>query len=338
MSRAPAFSIITPTYNRAASLERAIRSVQRQTLDDYEHLIVDDASTDGTRQLVESMADPRIRYLRFDRWQGANPARNAGIKVARAAWIMLLDSDDELLPHRLDVAQRRIWRHPDVDLFISSFQMMKNDRSSEATNPDATLSGEQLEQALMSYALAIAGTSIIVRRSHVLRVGGFTPCLMRQQDRDVLLKLSRLGGARLSSQIDWIKHCSPDSISENPCGFVESLEAMFAQHPQLASQYRELLGYQVSRYMLRAALNGAVREAWASWRVCRRSPQLGFGLLEMARDYVIGKRYRRQFVHTIGQASETAEDDSTWPSTIPISRAFAAGAAHAGTSLQRRAA
>lgn len=337
MSRSPAFSIITPTFNRAASLERAIRSVQRQTLDDYEHLIVDDASTDGTRQLVESMADPRIRYLRFNRWQGANPARNAGIRAARAAWIVLLDSDDELLPHRLDAAQRRIRRYPDVDLFISSFQMRKNDRESTATNPDAYLTGEQLEIALMSYAFAIAGTSIAARRLHLLRVGGFTPNLLRQQDRDVLLKLSRHGGARLSAQVDWIKHCSPDSISESPRGFVESLEAMFAQHPQLAARYRELLGYQVSRYLLRAALNGAVREAWASWRVCRRSPQLGFGLLEMARDYMIGKHFRRQFARTLGQFSEAAEDDSTWPSTIPI-RAIAAGAAHAGTSFQRRAA
>jgi hypothetical protein len=57
----------------------------------------------------------------------------------------------------------------------------------------------------------------------------------------------------------------------------------------------------------------------------------------MARDYVIGKRFRRQFVRMIAQVSETAEDDSTWPSTIPI-RAFAAGAAHAGTPFQRRAA
>lgn len=337
MSRSPAFSIITPTYNRVATLDRAIRSVQRQTFTDYEHLIVDDASTDGTRQLVESIEDSRIRYLRFDRWQGANPARNAGIKVARAAWIVLLDSDDELLPHRLDAAQRRIRRYPDVELFVSSFQMRKHDRQSQATNPDAYLTGEQLEQALMSYALAIAGTSIIVRRSHVLRAGGFTPSLLRQQDRDVLLKLSRLGGARLSAEVDWIKHCSPDSISESPRGFVKSLDAMFAQHPQLAARYRELLGYQVSRYMLRAALNGSLREVWASWRVCRRSQQMGFGLVEMARDYVIGKRLRRRLVRELGQFSEATEDDSPWPSTIPM-RAIAAGAAHTGTSFQRRAA
>jgi len=337
MSRSPAFSIITPTYNRAASLERAIRSVQRQALTDYEHIIVDDASVDGTQQLVESMADPRIRYLRFDRWQGANPARNAGVNVARAAWIALLDSDDELLPHCLSAAQRRIRLHPDVDLFISSFQMWKHDRYGNATNPDAYLNPEQLEQALMSYALAIAGTSITVRRSQLLRAGGFTPSLLRQQDRDVLLKLSRLCGARLSSQIDWIKHCSPDSISENPNGFVKSLEAMFAQHPQLAARYRELLGYQVSRYMLRAALNGDVKEAWASWRICRRSPQMGFGLLEMARDYVIGKRFRRQFARELGECFIGADDEPNWPATLPM-RAIAVGAAQHATALQRRAA
>ena len=98
----PQFSVVIPTFNRARLVGRAIRSVLAQTIDDFEVLVVDDGSTDGTREAVEGFADPRVRLVALTRNQGAAAARNAGIAAARGALISLLDSDDEYSPVLLE--------------------------------------------------------------------------------------------------------------------------------------------------------------------------------------------------------------------------------------------
>src|SRR5262245_7829489 len=94
-SSLPAVRIVLPTYNRAALLPRAIRSVLRQTYSDFELIVVDDGSEDATADAIQCFADPRLRYLRLPSNRGAGAARNAGIRMARAAFIAFQDSDDE---------------------------------------------------------------------------------------------------------------------------------------------------------------------------------------------------------------------------------------------------
>ncbi|MDA0658383.1 MAG: glycosyltransferase family 2 protein [Planctomycetota bacterium] len=164
MNRTPEVSIITPTYNRQQSLERAIRSVQQQTFDNYEHIIIDDCSTDDTQKFVWSLDDPRIRYIRFREWRGANPARNCGIGTARAEYLTFLDSDDEYLPERLETTLRHFREAPDVQLLLSSFHTVKRGRFANAINAGVYVSGPDLEHALMASAIYIAGSSISVKR------------------------------------------------------------------------------------------------------------------------------------------------------------------------------
>jgi glycosyltransferase involved in cell wall biosynthesis len=97
----PYFSIIMPVYNRAGLVPRAIRSCLSQTFGDFEIVVVDDASTDGSVEVVRSFTDTRIRLLIHDRNMGRCPARNTGMAAARGQWFVFLDSDDELLPEAL---------------------------------------------------------------------------------------------------------------------------------------------------------------------------------------------------------------------------------------------
>lgn len=95
------FSIIIPTYNRADLLPLAIKSVLAQTMPDWELIIVDDGSTDETRQSVAPfLHDARIRYL-YKENEGRSVARNTGAAVAQHPWLLFLDSDDELTPNAL---------------------------------------------------------------------------------------------------------------------------------------------------------------------------------------------------------------------------------------------
>lgn len=96
----PYFSIILPTYNRAHLLSKAIESVLAQTFTDWELVIVDDGSTDNTKELVTAYADDRIRYI-YQENQERSAARNNGIKQSRGAYICFLDSDDYFLKDKL---------------------------------------------------------------------------------------------------------------------------------------------------------------------------------------------------------------------------------------------
>jgi glycosyltransferase involved in cell wall biosynthesis len=112
----PAVSIILPTYNRASFLPQAFASIDAQTFREWEIVVVDDGSTDGTREIVESLPpqlQARLRYV-YRQNGGAYAARNTGLDVARGESIAFFDSDDEWLPHHLQDCVAALERHADI--------------------------------------------------------------------------------------------------------------------------------------------------------------------------------------------------------------------------------
>ena len=100
----PRISVVMPAYNAAETILNALDSAQAQTFDDIEIIVIDDASTDATFDLVRdrSMADPRICLYRLETNSGPATARNQGIAVAKGEWIALLDADDSMVGNRLE--------------------------------------------------------------------------------------------------------------------------------------------------------------------------------------------------------------------------------------------
>jgi len=89
----PRVSVIIPTYNRERLVGRAIESVLGQTYDDFEVIVVDDASSDGTEAILRVYDDPRLRYLRHETNRGGGAARNTGIAVTGGRCTAVLDDD-----------------------------------------------------------------------------------------------------------------------------------------------------------------------------------------------------------------------------------------------------
>jgi teichuronic acid biosynthesis glycosyltransferase TuaG len=118
-------SIVMPAYNAARFIEEAIRSVQAQTESNWELLVVDDGSSDGTPVIVERLAasDPRIRLLRTERRQGPGPARNAAMDAATGRWLGFLDSDDRWRADKLE-RQLRFMRETGSAFCVSSYRMI----------------------------------------------------------------------------------------------------------------------------------------------------------------------------------------------------------------------
>jgi len=107
-------SIVIPTYNRGYFIHDALNSVLNQQYRDYEILLVDDGSSDGTQQVVKSFGDARIRYIRHRRNRGCSAAYNTGISAATGLLVAFLDSDDVWKPAYLDQQVSFLVRHPEV--------------------------------------------------------------------------------------------------------------------------------------------------------------------------------------------------------------------------------
>lgn len=100
----PIVSIITPTYNAASFIEETIKSVQSQSYQDWEMIIIDDRSIDDTVNVIRKIInhDPRIKLIELPTNQGPARARNAGLKEVKGKFIAFLDSDDQWLPEKLE--------------------------------------------------------------------------------------------------------------------------------------------------------------------------------------------------------------------------------------------
>jgi glycosyltransferase involved in cell wall biosynthesis len=104
-------SVIIPTWNRANTIIRAVKSVLGQTYSDLEILICDDGSQDNTRELIEGLNDLRIRMISFDHTGKPSSAKNKGIAQAKGDWIAFLDSDDEWHPEKLTAQIEAMKKH-----------------------------------------------------------------------------------------------------------------------------------------------------------------------------------------------------------------------------------
>lgn len=125
-AKGPAVSIILPTYNRADVIGRAIGSIRHQTFTDWELIVIDDGSTDGTADRIEALGDARIRVLRQAN-QGVYTARNVGLAASRGACITFMDSDDEWLPSFLELTCAFLDHHPQAVWVTTEFMEDRGD-------------------------------------------------------------------------------------------------------------------------------------------------------------------------------------------------------------------
>ena len=114
----PKFSIITPTCNRQAQLQRACESVARQTYTNWEHIIVDDASNNPVQDVLNAIyPEGKVQYIRHKERTERVIAYNDGMKAIKNDWVMFLDDDDEIMPFQLEYLAEAIKQYPDTKIF-----------------------------------------------------------------------------------------------------------------------------------------------------------------------------------------------------------------------------
>lgn len=164
------FSVIIPTYNRKSFLRLAIESVLNQSFSDFELIIVDDGSTDGTKILVASYNDKRIKYF-YQKRKGPAAARNTGINNAKGKFICFLDSDDRFRPEKLEKTKEYINEYPDSKIFHTEELWYRNSRYLAQKKEHKKPQGLIFENALKICCLS--PSTACIKREVFKRVGIF---------------------------------------------------------------------------------------------------------------------------------------------------------------------
>lgn len=294
----PAIAVIMPVYNRATTVQRAIDSVLAQDFGDFELIVVDDGSSDGTHDVVEAVGDARIRCLRQPENMGGNAARNRGVRDAASPLVTFLDSDDTFLPHKLGFIARYFRDHPEIDAVIDSFQLVYPPGTGKAPvqriNPDLDKSAA-VEEAIFARRLYKATPAISARREALIAAGLFDETLRRRQDMDLLLRLTRSARCGAVSEVLWVKHWSADSISAKQETFATAVIEMCERHPCYLAvpEFRIGLARDVARHFLRLAVRGRFGMARRDLARCAAffgwqgtTALLGAGLVEISRRHM----------------------------------------------------
>lgn len=181
-------SVVVTTHNRLEKLKRAIASVEEQTYKNREILVVDDASSDGTRKWCESQKSFRYFRISAEESRGACYARNVGLANAAGALIAFLDDDDEWLPDKIECQVKAL--SEDVSIVSSQWLVEKADGKWMRC-----LSSDQ-DWRLPNLLMRCWGgaTSVpLLRTAAVRAVGGFDPEVVKGQDHDLWIRLIHAG-------------------------------------------------------------------------------------------------------------------------------------------------
>lgn len=179
-------TVIIPTFNRRELLGRAIDSVLRQTWRDFELLIVDDGSADGTAEMVASYGK-QVRYL----WQGncgVSAARNTGIKAARHDLLAFLDSDDTFAPDKLEIQVQAMMNRPDCLVSHTDEIWQRRGQILRQKERNVREGGDIFARCLELCAVGIS--TAMLRRSLLAEIGLFDEDLPCCEDYDFWLRIS----------------------------------------------------------------------------------------------------------------------------------------------------
>ena len=184
-------SVIIPTHNRAELLRAAITSVLNQTYQEFEIIVVDDASTDKTREVVASFHDGRIKYIRHEVNKGDAGSRNTGIRNSSGDFLAFLDDDDEWLPEKLQMQVGLLRNSPEKvgGVYTGSLRIDKTTGKIFAVN-NAGKRGD-LFQEMFRHNL-IPTPCVLLRRECFERVGLFDERMPCCSDADMWIRIAEL--------------------------------------------------------------------------------------------------------------------------------------------------
>lgn len=207
----PSVTVVIPAYNAGQTLHRALESVWRQDWPDLEVIVVDDASTDDTREVVSCHSRPGLRMITLAQNRGECGAMNEGIAAATGELIAFLDADDEWLEGKLARQIPIMARHPGLVFTSCRCAIISPSGTARHFGAGPERSGTEAWRFLLRRP-QIGKPCVVARRSALLRAGGFDKRLKVAGDQDMWIRLSLQGPVVFLSDILVRVYDTPNSL------------------------------------------------------------------------------------------------------------------------------
>jgi len=219
----PKVSVIIPTHNRAEFLHSAITSVLNQTFQDFEIIIIDDASNDHSREVIANFNDARIKVRHNQVSKGAAGSRNIAIMNSNCEYIAFLDDDDEWLPEKLKIQACLLDNSPPEvgGVCTGYFTIEKSGRILSTVNP---------EMIDLSKGNPIATSSILLRRECFEKCGMFDESMLACSDYDMWIRMSKKFCFKIVENTLMKYYINENGLTFNYEKKVRSLEVLLRKH------------------------------------------------------------------------------------------------------------
>lgn len=275
-TRQPTVSVIIPVYNSERFIEQAVKSVLEQTYTDYEVIVIDDGSTDNTRQVLVPYLDS-IQYIDQDN-QGAAKARNRGCQLAQGEFLAFLDADDFFLPNKLAEQVAYLEENPTIDL-VQSGWIIVNQTGEGLVDVTPWKNAPELNLEAWVLHKCVRPSALMIKKEWWEKVGGFDHRYPPTEDLDFVLRLGLM-----QCKAAWCKQvhagyrqhdCNLMSGGEKVIKNTDILMNQFFNQPDIPPNIRQI--QQKEHYQ---------RWVWLAWRMYRDGyPQLMLDCLRKSLEY-----------------------------------------------------
>lgn len=188
MASTPNVSFVLPVYNAGEHLDAAVKSLLAQTWSDFELLAINDGSTDGSRDVLASFRDSRVRILDQPN-SGLVATLNRGIREARAPWIARMDSDDISLPHRLGAQMDYLAKHPDIALLGGYIATIDEQGKVMADVVPYPQTHEEIWEGIGVRPWVMCHPSVVIHRDAAIDAGLYDPAYRHAEDTEFFARL-----------------------------------------------------------------------------------------------------------------------------------------------------
>jgi glycosyltransferase involved in cell wall biosynthesis len=275
-SARPIVSAIMCAYNTAPYIGEAVESLLAQTLPDWELIVVDDGSTDGTSDVLKQYVDPRVRTIRCERNSGRSIARNIAVEQARGRYIAICDSDDISVPTRFALQVAYLDAHPDVDVVSAQVAHFAGS-SSPRVVVRFPLASSHIRERLARGRMGLAHGASMLRVESFRRYGGYCPDVLSAEDLELFCRMA--DGCAFASLPDALvayRHALPDPFPLWLSSARYQRYARYRLNTQAAAVGRPLAYDEFARGWKVFALIYTVDVArFALWSIRSRLAQMG---------------------------------------------------------------
>ena len=253
-------SVIIPTFNRGNLIRNSIKSVLNQTYKNLEVIVVDDGSTDNTKDVVDKLEDERIKYIKLEENKGGSNARNIGIQNSIGKYISFQDSDDIYYPDKLEMQFKNIiYKKSNFDfckikvIFNESYSKYYPNRRQENS-----ISNGNIFDELISRGNFISTQAILIKKNFISKYL-FDPLIPRLQDFDLILRMIPKVKISYTKKVLVELHVQKDSLTRSELKLKKAVKILLKKKFHFNSNQKKLFLNYINTEILRILPNNSTK-------------------------------------------------------------------------------